>query len=65
MGIILQSKTPLLQICPSEPELWSISFENNRTNTDNADCIMYVLMFCVELNTVDSPVFYFGYFLNT
>lgn len=31
----------------------------------HADCIMYVLMLCVELNTVGSPMFYFTYFLNT
>lgn len=27
-----------------------------------ADCMMYVLMLCVELNTVDGPMFYFTYF---
>lgn len=61
-GITLESKTPLLQICQNVPELWSMSFEQNRIH---AACIMYVLTLCQELNTVDSPMFYFTYFFNT
>lgn len=31
----------------------------------HAVCIMYVLTLYEELNTLDSPMFYFTYFLNT
>lgn len=37
----------------------------NTTDLIHADCTMYVLTLCEELNTVDSPMFYFTYFLNT
>lgn len=37
----------------------------NKTELIHAACIMYVLTLCQELNTVDSPMFYFTYFFNT
>lgn len=63
MGLFLSQK-PLCYQFAKMYQNFEVSLLNT-TELIHAACIMYVLTLCEELNTVDSSMFYFTYFLNT